>query len=106
MAPGSGDGYGCQNPGIDERVPSLAPPLRTVAAGYPSHVLPILRNQIADVFRRLSRIRTDVGDCAAEPNIVTNVVHPVRILEHFVDIDQTYPVFAVDASSVMGLLMV
>jgi hypothetical protein len=67
----------------------------------PVDLFAVLLDELADALGATARVGTDVGDGTAQPDIVSHVVHSIRVFEELVDIGLTNAEAAVEVPSLV-----
>jgi hypothetical protein len=79
---------------------------RAVLASHFPYILSVVFDEVADSCGVLSRLRTDVGNGAAEPDVVTHELGPVGVLEQVVDVLLAHAKPTIEVASIMRFVMI
>jgi hypothetical protein len=100
----------CRNAEEDTALVSLSSPLSAALSttvlrlpGRAQHVSAIVFDQLTNFSRVHSRLRSDVGHCAAEPNVIADEVHAFGILEQIIDVQLANAKASVDVTTIVRL---
>jgi len=81
-------------------------PVLPVLPSRSRHIRAVLFDQISDVRGALACVRTNVSDCAAKPNVVTDQRLPVGALDLVVHVSFLHPETTVVAPSIVRLVAI
>jgi hypothetical protein len=70
-------------------------------AGRAHHVLAILVNHLTNFPRVQSRLRANIGDGAAQTDVVTHEINPSRVLEQTIDVGLPNAKTSIDISTIV-----